>query len=279
MLAASRLARVAPRIRIGVIGWNYPEWRGSVYDEKAKPAEFLAQYAQRFPIVEAASAFYGMPKTASVARWASDTPEGFQVALKIPEWILKKKTHDPDLPRALDVLLEHLAPLRDAGKLAALVAQFPPSYGFGRRADDLRAFLAALPPGSPWAIELRHASWWRPETYRMLEDAGATLAWSALAEGFRTPPVVTSHALYLRLFGDRELAPPFGRKRRDARSELAIWAERIEAAAPQVERIDVLVSKYLEGYAPGTADALAEMLGVPLLPADAAPRSRQTRLA
>lgn len=54
-------------LRVGVIGWNYPEWRGKAYAPRAKPAEFLAQYAARFPIVEAASSYYGMPKTEVVA--------------------------------------------------------------------------------------------------------------------------------------------------------------------------------------------------------------------
>ena len=268
-----------PRVRIGIIGWNYPEWRGTVYAEKAKPAEFLPQYAERFPIVEAASAAYGMPRTEVVARWARETPPEFEMSIKVPGWILRKKPGDPDLRRVLDLFLERLAPLVDAGKLGALVAQFHPTFRFDTQRERLAAFLSALPAGPRWAIELRHASWWRPETYRMLEDAGATLVWSALEAGFRTPPVVTSHAIYARLFGDRDLEAPFGVKRRDARSELAIWAERFATAAPGVERIDVLVSKYLEGYAPGTAETLAELMGVELRPdARAPPRPRQTTL-
>lgn len=269
---------MAPRVRIGIIGWNYPEWRGTVYEEGAKPEAFLAQYAERFPLVEAATSAYGMPRTATVAAWAARTPPGFEMSLKVPGWILKKDPQDADLARSLGVLMDHLRPLADAGKLGTLVAQFHPGYRFEKRHDDLAAFVAALPQGPRWAVELRDASWWRAETYRILEDAGVTLAWSALADGFRTPPVVTTRHLYLRLFGDRELPPPYAEKRRDARHELALWAERIETALPAVERVDVLVSKFLEGYAPGTAETLAEMLGVPLRPTGAAPRTRQAKL-
>ena len=254
------------RIRIGVIGWAYPEWRGLVYASHAKPAEFLEQYAMRFPIVEAASAMYGMPKTEAVAKWAAQTPPDFEVSLKVPEWILKKDPADPDLARALDVLLAHLAPLRDAGKLGTLVAQFGPRFAREKSAARLDAFVRALPQGPRWAVELRHASWWDASTYRMLEDAEVTLVWSALADGFRTPPVATTRSLYLRLFGDRALPPPYSEKRRDARDELALWAERIRRAAPAVERVDVLVSKFLEGYAPASVASLEEMLGVEARP-------------
>ncbi|HUR69483.1 MAG TPA: DUF72 domain-containing protein [Candidatus Thermoplasmatota archaeon] len=265
-----------PRVRIGIVGWNYPEWRGSVYSAKAKPADLLAEYARRFPIVEAASGYYGMPKTETVARWAADTPDDFVVSLKMPDWLVRKKPGDPDLPRALGILLQHLEPLAAAGKLGAVVAQFHPSFTREKRAAELAGFVAALPPGPAWAIELRHDSWWRPETYRLLEDSGVTLVWSALEAGFRTPPVATTRSLYLRLFGDRTLEPPYATKRRDARDELALWAERIRTAAPDVDRVDVLVSKYLEGYAPGTADTLAQMLGVPLREPAAAPRGQTT---
>lgn len=267
-----------PRVRIGIVGWNYPEWRGLVYTSGAKPAELLQQYAMRFPIVEAASSYYGMPKTEVVATWAAQTPSDFEISLKVPDWILKKKPDDPDLPRVLDVFMAHMAALRDVGKLGTIVAQFSPFFKREKKADELAGFVAALPKGPRWAVELRDASWWHDDTYRLLRDAGVTLVWSALGEGFRTPPVATTSSLYLRLFGDRELEEPFNKKRRDAREELAHWVERIQKPPPGVERIDVLVSKYLEGYAPGTAETLAQMLGIPLRAPTTAPRSGQTTL-
>jgi uncharacterized protein YecE (DUF72 family) len=261
---------MAARVRIGVIGWNYPEWKGLVYPEGTKPAEFLRRYAERFPIVEAASAYYGMPQKATVAKWAADTPDGFEVSLKVPEWILKKKPDDPDLRSALATLLDHLAPLAEAGKLGTLVAQFHPSFRREKRAADLAAFVAALPRGPRWAVELRDASWWREETYALLREAGVTLAWSALGGESRTPPVATTDALYLRLFGDRELQPPYDKKRRDATAELRLWADRVRDSG--AARADVLVSKFLEGYAPGSAATLADMLGVKLGATGSGPR-------
>lgn len=251
-------------IRVGIIGWNYPEWKGLVYPPNAKPGDFLRHYAQRFRVVEAATSQYGMPKTEVVARWAAETPDDFEMSLKVPDWIVRTKPSDPDLPRAMGVLLAHMAPLQEAGKLGALVAQFHPSYRFEKKAAELAAFVAKLPEGPRWAVELRHASWWRDETYRLLADAGVTLVWSALGGDARTPPVATTDRLYLRLFGERDLEEPYDRKRRDARAELEHWADAIRTAAPAVMRVEVMVSKYLEGYAPGTAETMAEILGVPL---------------
>jgi uncharacterized protein YecE (DUF72 family) len=271
----------APDVRIGVISWTFPEWRGTLYEKGAKPADFLAQYARRFRIVEAAGSHYGLPKRETIARWAESVPEGFSISVKVTDWVLEKKAGDPDLPKGLGVFVDHLSPLRDAGKLGTLVAQFPPRFHYDRNAEDLRAFVAAMPAagGSDlrWAVELRHESWWREETYALLRDAGVTLVWSELADGFRTPPVATTHSLYLRLFGDRALEEPWDRKKRDATGTLALWAERIRAAPPSVRRADVLVSKFLEGHPAETAKTIAGMLGVPLEPP--APKRGQTTLS
>lgn len=268
------------RVRVGVVGWNYPEWKGLVYTKEAKPADFLRQYAERFPMVEAASTAYGMPKTETVATWAAAVPDGFEVSAKVPDWIVAKKGDDPDLPRALGVLADHLRPLSEAGKLGTVVAQFPPRWSRDRHAVDLEGFVRAFPRGPRWAVELRHASWWDDATYALLREAGVTLVWSALADGFRTPPVVTSRSLYVRLFGDRELQEPYDRKRRDARTELEHWAREIAKAAPEVERADVVVSKFLEGYAPGSAATLVELLTAEGLAPEGpvAQRARQTTL-
>lgn len=261
--------RVAARSSVGIIGWNYPEWKGLVYHEKAKPDEFLKLYAQAFPIVEAASSYYGMPKTETVEKWAADTPKEFRLSSKVPDWILKKKVDDPDLPNVLGVFLRHMQPLADAKKLGTLVAQFGPHFRREKKADELAAFVKLLPAGPRWAVELRHDSWWTEDTYETLRAANVTLVWSAWDGINRTPPVETTDRLYLRIFGDRELPEPYATKRRDGRAELAHWAAAVKAA--KAREADIMVSKYLEGYAPGTAVTMCELLGIP--PPDLRPRA------
>lgn len=253
---------MAPQVRVGIVGWNYPEWRGIVYGPKTKPPEFLKEYATRYPIVEAASSYYGMPKTETVEGWAQAVPPGFEISLKVPDWILKKDPEDPDLARSLGVLMEHLAPLKTSGNLGTLVAQFAPTFTHEKRAGHLATFLGALPEGPRWAVELRHESWWRDDVYDLLRQKGVALVWSELADGFRTPPVATTDSLYLRLFGDRELEPPYANKRRDAKDTLAVWVDRIGKLPEGIRRVDVLVSKYLEGHAPETVKTLTDMLGL-----------------
>jgi uncharacterized protein YecE (DUF72 family) len=212
--------------------------------------------------VEAATSYYGLPKKEVIAAWAASTPKGFSISAKLPDWALTRKGRELDA--ALAKVLENLEPLRKAGKLGTLVAQFPPRYHHDKRAEELRAFVSALPTRrARWAVELRHGSWWREETYDMLREAGVTLVWSELGEGFRTPPVATTDRLYLRLFGDRALAPPWSKKRRDASRILRQWAARIAEAPRGVTDVDVLVSKFLEGHPAETASVMQALLGPP----------------
>jgi uncharacterized protein YecE (DUF72 family) len=180
--------------------------------------------------------------------------------MKLPEWMTKKPS-EPGVADGLARFAERVAPL--GKKQGAIVAQFPGFFRRDKRAAELAAFVAALPKGPQWAIELRHASWWHEDTYKLLSDANVTLVWSTLESG-RTPPVVTSDSLYLRLFGDRELQPPYGTKRRDKTEELQYWAERVRDEGASATRADILISKYLEGFAPGSAATLCAMLGLPV---------------
>lgn len=267
--------------RVGTIGWNFSEWKGGVYSADAKPEDYLEQYGRRFRAVESASSYYGMPKTTTAEAWANAVPEGFEVSLKIPDWLTTKGPNDPDTPRALGVFVAHMQPLVAQKKLGTVLAQFHPSYRRDKKAEEFAALVPLLPKaeGFRWAIELRDDSWWVEETYEILRAHDIALVWSYRGGDLSTPPVATTDRLYLRLFGDRDLPEPFDRKRRDATGEMQRWVDAIRAAGPRIQKVDVMLSEYLEGYAPGTASTMSEMLG--LGPIDLTPQTRskaQTKL-
>ena len=48
-------------VRIGTCGWSYKDWCGVFYPEALQPPDYLAFYAQKFPVVEVDSTFYRPP--------------------------------------------------------------------------------------------------------------------------------------------------------------------------------------------------------------------------
>jgi uncharacterized protein YecE (DUF72 family) len=159
---------VASNLRIGTSGWNYPSgngtWAGIFYPPKRgrdRGFDELAYYAEHFDTVEINTTFYGQPRAKVAQTWADRTPPDFEFSLKL----YRKFTH-PDAPGLLqidnaeiDEYRRGLEPLANAGKIGALLAQFPPSF---KQSPQSQAYLDGLLQrfhDYPMAVELRHRSW------------------------------------------------------------------------------------------------------------------------
>jgi len=247
------------RYWLGCSGWAYDDWVGPFYPRGTPPAEFLPRYARVFRTVEVDSSFYRAPSPFLVRRWASVTPSEFRFALKVPRDV----THPPagaDGLGVLDRFLASLAPLTAAGKLAAVVLQFPASFRPRERAR-LATLLDAVPRAVPLAVELRHDAWWTEDTRVLLADRGAALVWSVLPET-RPPPWVTGEFLYARFIGDRALTT-FDRVQRDGRADLEAMRQLFDREGRASIAVFAYSNNHFMGFGPGTVEALAEVLGEP----------------
>jgi len=156
-------------VRIGTSGWNYPSggygpWTGVFYPLKqgqaipGKKRKFdeLEYYAERFNTVEINNTFYRPPAAKTSQSWATRTPEGFEFSLKL----FQQFTHKRDVTQKdVDDFKRGLDPLAEAGKLGALLCQFPASF---KRDDESVAYLTWLLKtfvDYRLAVELRHRSW------------------------------------------------------------------------------------------------------------------------
>jgi uncharacterized protein YecE (DUF72 family) len=262
------------RYWLGCSGWAYDDWLGPFYPVGTPPGEFLERYAKVFRTVEVDSSFYRPPGPFLVRRWNERTPSGFRFALKIPRDVTHEENgaHSP----VLVPFLASLAPLRSAGKLGPLVLQFPASFR-ASMSPRLSALLDAVPTEFDLAVELRHNSWWSPDTRAMLEARRAALVWSVVP-GSRPPAWVTSDFLYARFIGDRALTR-FDRIQRDQRAEMVAMRERFDSEGRLATTVFAFSNNHFMGFGPGTVDTLAEVLGEPRPDLSAAGRiSGQTRI-
>jgi uncharacterized protein YecE (DUF72 family) len=165
-------------VRIGTSGWSYPSgkgtWNGIFYPvqpgrrPRGMPKfDELAFYAEHFDTVEVNASFYRIPTQATVRAWLERTPPRFEFSVKLyqkfthPDMFAKSTGADPSQlgQQDVDAFRAVLDPLADAGKLGALLAQFPASFKNDPESRGylewlLKAFGAYRP-----AIELRHRSW------------------------------------------------------------------------------------------------------------------------
>lgn len=233
-------------LRIGLSGWNYPEWKASFY-AGVRRKDWLAHAARRFETLEVNATFYREQKPETLERWREAVPEGFVFAIKGHRYL----THRLRLADAAESLARQRANASHLGsKLAAVLWQLPP--GLHADHERLEAFLAALADWSETrhAVEFRHKSWFEPATERLLEAAGVA---NCISDAARWPrwDAVTAPLVYVRLHGRPETyVSAYGA------DGLAPWQERI--AGWRADGRDVLV--YFDNDAAGAAFVDADLL-------------------
>lgn len=184
-------------IRIGTSGWSHAEWRGGFYPRGLAAKDWLARYATEFPTVELNATFYRLPPPEQFAKWAAQVPEGFRFAVKAPRLI----THLHRLQHCAAPLADFLDAARAlGGKLGPILYQLPPTLTYDP--GLLGAFTAALPGKLSSVIEFRHASWFRDETFAILEANRVALCVSDFP-GCAAPLRVTAPPAYLRFHGGK----------------------------------------------------------------------------
>ena len=90
------------------------------------------------------------------------------------------------------------------------------------------------------------------------------MVWSQLA-GIRTPAIVTSDFLYIRLIGDRSIQEKdFGTIQKDRVSEIKRWARFVKKAREeQLDRLNLVIvaaNNHYAGFGPRTANTFRKML-------------------
>ena len=292
-------------VRIGTSGWNYPtgkgKWNGLFYpatrSKKAGTAGFdeLRFYAEHFDTVEVNSTFYGQPRAEVTAGWAERTPPGFAFSLKLyQKFTHPKMFRDAALksaPGSEGTLLDLLAqvtrsdlddfragidPLASAGKLGALLAQFPPSFKDSPASRDYLAQLLRVFREYGVAVELRHSSWSDAigETLGLLNESGA--AWVQIDEPKFQFSIRQNYLpniagfYYMRLHG-RNVAQWWHHDKSEDRynylysgEELKAFAETAGAAKALVKKAYLYTNNHFSAKSVVNAVMLKAQLGEPI---------------
>jgi uncharacterized protein YecE (DUF72 family) len=258
-----------PVVRFGPAGWSYADWAGIVYP-RPRPRDFhpLDLLTTLFATIEVNLTFYRDVTARQVETWCRrvEARPDFRWSFKLHRGLSHGGA--PPAPRELLDALRPFLPARDAGRLGALLLQFPWSF---RASTEHAARLADLArtageAGWPLVIEVRHAGWraappFPPVVCDQPPLPGNLAPDDALAAalGHFAAPLAPPAPLYLRLHGRNSaawFAPDAGR---DARydylyddQELAGWRNRLRAAAsrlPAGTAIHVIANNHFRGQA------------------------------
>jgi uncharacterized protein YecE (DUF72 family) len=299
----SQLALVdngSSRILFGTTSWADRSLVQSraFYPKKTMTARArLGYYASRFPLAEVATTYRFPPTAELAAQWVERTPPGFVFDVRAWSLLTGAPTLPdslwPDLqdevreqkrdnrrlysthlsPQALDECWERfehaLRPLRDDGRLGAVILQYPGWFSPRPEAWAELAGASQRLPGCTLAVELRNPKWFEGDafeaTLEWLEERGmAYVCVDGPAEGPRSGPAVaaaTTDTAIVRFIGRRQVDDePWSSPYRYSDEELAAWVPRITAMSSSCSEVHVLMDNCWGSDAVDNATSLAGLV-------------------
>ena len=269
-----RTPRVARgRIHVGTAGWAYADWEGLFYP-RPHPRGFdpLAYLSRYVDVVEVNSTFYRPVEPNVARRWVDRVSDAKEFSFTAKLW--KRFTHQRDTAFTRDdvaLVRAGLAPVHDAGKLGALLLQFPWSF---RRTDENRQWLDDVTcafADFPLVVEVRHESWAVPAFYAELVDRGigfVNIDQPLFRHSVKPSATATAPVGYVRIHG-RNYREWFRKNAGvEARydylyspAELTPWAERsIEVAASGADDVYAIANNHYKAKAAVNAIQLKSMV-------------------
>jgi uncharacterized protein YecE (DUF72 family) len=252
-------------IRVGPAGWSYDDWKGLVYPPKAG-AKFdqLAYIAGFFDTVEINSSFYRPPNAYMSKSWVRRVAHNPD--FKFTAKLYKAFTHERGEATEEDdrAFRSGVDPIASAGKLGALLLQFPWSFKNTEPDRDYLSGLIERFKDYPLVVELRHASWNVPEIYQSFESRGVgfcNIDQPLFTRSIEPSARTTSPVGYVRLHG-RNYENWFSESARPADrydylyspEELQPWLQNIQKVAASAQETYVVTNNHFRGK--GVVNAL-----------------------
>lgn len=295
------------KLLIGIASWTDPTMtaRGVFYPPKTTTAEArLKFYASRFPIVEVDATYYALPARGNAELWVERTPEHFTINVKAhalmtgqpaevgrlprivrdalpPALAGKKRVYAHELPQEIRdgiwaVFLDALEPLRQRGRMGALLLQYPkwfiPNKANAALIEDARARLE----GWRTAVEFRNKLWFadrlRDRTLDLLRRNELAYVAVDSPPGFDSsvPKIgeATSQSLAVVRFHGRNTDTWEAKVARVAdrfrylydAAQLSEWLSTIRALTEQAEEVHVLYNNCYGNYATTNAFEMTRLL-------------------
>jgi uncharacterized protein YecE (DUF72 family) len=288
-------------IRVGTASWTDRTLIDSGWypPEADTPDRRLRFYARQFPLVEVDATYYALPAEQTATAWAARTPPGFTFNIKAFSLFTQHPTRVAALPadlreaagkpgkdrvylkdvdpgvasEAWDRFLGALEPLNQAGKLGAILLQFPPWFPISRARKEYILSCAQRAAPRQVCIEFRNPTWMTPdnqaETLDFLAENKLPYVCVDMPQGYKDsiPPVLaaTADLAVLRLHGhsdkwtSKDIHERFGYDYSDA--ELAGWAPKVRGLAEDAQTTHVLFNNCYSDYAQRNARHFADLLG------------------
>jgi uncharacterized protein YecE (DUF72 family) len=186
----------------GTSGLVLREPNKQAFPEAHKQKSRLSYYATLFNSIEINSSFYRVPMPVTFTKWSHQVPDDFRFTVKL--W--RDITHARGFAfNPADITAFVKAAANIGRKKGCLLIQFPPGIVWNKL-DQLQRLLEEVrmsdaDPAWRLAVEFRHRSWYREETYRLLDTFQATLVLHDMPASIIGTPTELAPFIYVRFHG------------------------------------------------------------------------------
>ena len=255
-----------PRILVGTSGYSYNDWIGPFYPEGTTRQDFLSLYAREFSVVELNFSYYQQPSPRTLERMVAATPLGFTFAVKAH----RSMTHEigESWEKDIDSFRSGVQPMMDAGRLAAVLLQFPYSFKYTPESRSRLAALCGKLEGLPLAVEFRTSEWLKEQVFDGLRQRGVSLVSvdePDLPKLLRPTTETTGSLGYVRFHGRNKAAWWTGDNASRYnylynRDELEEWVQRIRQIIEGVPLLLLFFNNHWRGNAAQNAREMRLLL-------------------
>lgn len=259
-MAQTKKNREEQRIRVGIAGWSYADWTNVIYPKPMPRGQTeLGMVASWFDIAEINTSFYQIPSSRLAERWLRQIADRQEFLFSAK--LFRGFTHDCSVAaEQVAAFHDFLRPMEEAGRLEALLVQFPWSFKASRENWDHARRLFDAFRRFPLVMEVRHDSWWKPEYFTRLREAGVSVAnidQPALNHNIGPGEQLTGDVAYIRFHGRNkqywwtEKEPYHGARYHYLYSveELEPWIERIKRLGRAAKSTVVIMNNHFRGEA------------------------------
>ena len=263
--------RTGTDLYVGPAGWSYDDWKGIVYPADAPPKfRGLRYLADHFNTVELNNTFYRPPNPNFCYGWLRDVQGRPDFSFTAKLW--QRFTHEREEPwndGDVRVFREGIGPIVEAGKLGALLAQFPWSFRYDDSSRDWVSAVVEEFSDMPLVLEVRSTGWTNDDAIEFIRKLGVSycnIDQPALKGNIGLTTFGFGKVGYMRLHG-RNAEKWFSHKEAHERydylynrNELSEIRDAVEKIAQQVERMYVIANNHYRGQGPANALQLMSML-------------------
>jgi len=256
-------------IHVGTSGYSYDDWVGPFYPKGTKKGDFLDYYQQHFTTTELNFTYYRMPSARMLANIGRKVQPGFLFSVKAPGEITHDREGDPR--PGTRTFNEALTPLKDEGKFACALAQFPTSFHATKENKDYLKLLAEAFGETRVVVEFRNRAWVSEDTFDLLHDNGLGFCCVDQPQ-FESllPPIAiaTSPVAYVRFHG-RNYQKWWQHDEAWQRYDYEYKAEELQEWVPKLTALDdqretdftlVYMNNHWEGQAAASAKLMERLL-------------------